>query len=108
MNLSSQTFWIALGFAGQALFSARFLIQWIASERAQKSVVPRLFWYFSIAGGATLLAYAVWRQDPVFIVGQAFGLIVYVRNILLIRRERDGNSQEDKLRDTGPPDAPQA
>jgi len=55
MNLSAQTFWIAIGFAGQALFSARFLIQWIASERARKSVVPKLFWYFSIAGGATLL-----------------------------------------------------
>ncbi|NBQ10378.1 MAG: lipid A biosynthesis protein, partial [Betaproteobacteria bacterium] len=54
MNVSSQTFWIAIGFAGQALFSARFLIQWIASERAKKSVVPKLFWYFSLAGGATL------------------------------------------------------
>lgn len=107
MNLSSQTFWIAIGFAGQALFSARFLIQWIASERARKSVVPKLFWYFSIAGGATLFAYAVWRQDPVFMVGQGFGLIVYVRNILLIRREGDGQSQQEKARDLGPPDAPQ-
>ncbi|NBT66021.1 MAG: hypothetical protein EBT32_11700 [Betaproteobacteria bacterium] len=81
MNVSSQTFWIAIGFAGQALFSARFLIQWIASERAKKSVVPKLFWYFSLAGGATLFAYAVWREDPVFMVGQAFGLIVYIRNL---------------------------
>ena len=106
MNLSAQTFWIAIGFAGQALFSARFLIQWIASERARKSVVPKLLWYFSIAGGATLFAYAVWRQDPVFMVGQGFGLIVYIRNLLLIRRERDSQSQDEKARDLGPPDPP--
>ena len=107
MNVSAQTFWIAIGFAGQALFSARFLIQWIASERARKSVVPKLFWYFSIAGGATLFAYAVWRQDPVFMVGQGFGLIVYIRNLLLIRRERDGERQDEKARDLGPPDPSQ-
>lgn len=106
MNLSAQTIWIAVGFAGQALFSARFLIQWIASERAQRSVVPTLFWYFSIAGGATLFAYAVWREDPVFMVGQGFGLIVYVRNLLLIGRERDNQSQDEKARDLGPPDPP--
>ncbi|MBM3378477.1 MAG: hypothetical protein FJY39_01835 [Betaproteobacteria bacterium] len=88
MNLSSQAFWIAVGFLGQALFSARFLIQWIASERARRSVVPVLFWYFSLAGGATLLAYAIWREDPVFIVGQGFGLLVYLRNLILLRRER--------------------
>ena len=106
MNVSAQTFWIAIGFAGQALFSARFLIQWIASERARKSVVPKLFWYFSIAGGATLFAYAVWRQDPVFMVGQGFGLLVYIRNLLLIRRERDSQSQDEKARDLGPPYPP--
>jgi len=106
MNVSAQTFWIAIGFAGQALFSARFLIQWIASERARKSVVPKLFWYFSIAGGATLFAYAVWRQDPVFMVGQGLGLLVYIRNLLLIRRERDSQSQDEKARDLGPPDLP--
>jgi len=88
MNFSSQAFWIAVGFLGQALFSARFLIQWIASERARKSVVPVLFWYFSLAGGATLLAYAIWREDPVFIVGQGFGLLVYMRNLFLLRREQ--------------------
>jgi len=88
MNLNSHALWIALGFLGQALFSARFLIQWIASERARKSVVPVLFWYFSLAGGATLLAYAIWREDPVFIVGQGFGLLVYLRNLFLLRRER--------------------
>ena len=97
MNVSSQTFWIAIGFAGQALFSARFLIQWIASERAKKSVVPKLFWYFSLAGGATLFDYAAWREDPVFMVGQAFGLIVYIRNLWLIRHEHDAQPQEASL-----------
>jgi lipid-A-disaccharide synthase-like uncharacterized protein len=106
MNLSAQTIWIAVGFAGQALFSARFLIQWIASERAQRSVVPTLFWYFSIAGGATLFAYAVWREDPVFMVGQGFGLIVYVRNLLLIRRERDNQRLADKALDREPSKSP--
>lgn len=107
MNISAQTFWIAVGFAGQALFSARFLVQWIASERARKSVVPKLFWYFSIAGGATLFAYAAWREDPVFMFGQGFGLIVYLRNLLLIRRESDHLGQDQKLADQDPPDAPQ-
>jgi len=88
MNFSNPTFWIAVGFLGQALFSARFLIQWIASERARKSVLPLGFWYFSLAGGATLLAYAIWREDPVFIVGQGLGLFVYLRNLFLLRRER--------------------
>lgn len=79
-----QTIWLVLGFAAQALFSARFLVQWIASERQHRSVVPRLFWYFSVAGGALLLAYAIHRRDPVFIVGQGAGLIVYLRNLQLL------------------------
>lgn len=79
-----QTIWLVLGFAAQALFSARFLVQWIASERQHRSVVPRLFWYFSLAGGALLLAYAIHRRDPVFIVGQAAGLVVYLRNVQLL------------------------
>jgi lipid-A-disaccharide synthase-like uncharacterized protein len=78
--------WLGIGFLGQALFSARFLAQWVASERLQKSVVPRVFWYFSVAGGLTLLAYAVHRWDPVFIVGQAAGLVVYARNLYFIHR----------------------
>ena len=66
-------FWLAFGFIGQALFSMRFLIQWIASERARSSVVPVVFWYFSLAGGATLFVYALWRLDPVFISGRDWG-----------------------------------
>lgn len=80
--------WIAIGFFAQAMFSARFLIQWIASERAGRSVVPVAFWFFSIAGGAMLFVYALSRQDPVFIAGQGAGLLIYVRNLFLISRER--------------------
>jgi lipid-A-disaccharide synthase-like uncharacterized protein len=80
--------WLFVGFAGQILFSARFLIQWIASERVRKSIVPEAFWYFSLGGGALLLAYAIYRGDPVFIAGQAFGLIVYLRNIYFLYANR--------------------
>ena len=80
--------WIAIGLLGQAMFSARFLVQWIASERTRRSVVPLAFWYFSIAGGAILLAYAIHRLDPVFILGQSTGIFIYSRNLHLIRRER--------------------
>jgi lipid-A-disaccharide synthase-like uncharacterized protein len=83
-----KTFWLILGFIAQGLFSARFLVQWIASERAGKSVMPIVFWYLSIFGSALLLAYAIYREDPVFILGQAAGLIVYFRNLFLIRREK--------------------
>lgn len=80
--------WLVVGFMGQALFSARFLVQWVSSERRKRSVVPLAFWYFSVAGGATLLAYAVHRMDPVFIVGQFAGLFIYLRNLQLIYRQR--------------------
>ncbi|MBY0351273.1 lipid-A-disaccharide synthase N-terminal domain-containing protein [Tabrizicola sp.] len=83
--MTSETFWLMIGFLGQALFSARFLVQWIVSEVRRESIVPYVFWWFSLGGGATLLAYAIWRQDPVFITGQAFGLVVYLRNLMLIR-----------------------
>jgi lipid-A-disaccharide synthase-like uncharacterized protein len=76
--------WVALGFVAQAFFTMRFLVQWIASERARKSVVPVAFWFFSIGGGVLLLAYALYRRDPVFIAGQGFGLIVYCRNLYFI------------------------
>ncbi|MTH36063.1 hypothetical protein GL279_15785 [Paracoccus limosus] len=78
--------WIIIGFIGQFFFTSRFLVQWIASERQKRSVVPNAFWFLSIAGGATLLAYAIWRRDPVFIAGQALGLVVYLRNLMLIRQ----------------------
>lgn len=79
--------WLVVGFLGQACFASRFLVQWLVSERAGRSVVPRAFWYLSIAGGSIVLCYAIWRRDPVFIVGQSAGLLVYVRNLILLRRE---------------------
>ena len=88
MMLSSGQLWLLVGFMGQALFSARVLVQGIASEKARRSIIPNAFWFFSIAGGTTLLAYAIYRQDPVFIVGQAAGLAIYLRNIYFIMRER--------------------
>jgi lipid-A-disaccharide synthase-like uncharacterized protein len=76
--------WVVLGFVAQAFFTMRFVVQWIASERARKSVVPVAFWFFSIGGGALLLVYALYRRDPVFIAGQALGLVVYIRNLYFI------------------------
>lgn len=90
--MSTTSLWIAIGFLGQALFSARFIVQWLASEKARRSVVPTAFWYFSLAGSAVLLAYAIQRADPVFIVGQATGLAIYLRNLHLIRTERGNPS----------------
>lgn len=86
--MDSVTVWLAVGFLGQSMFAMRFLVQWLASERARRSVVPLAFWYFSIAGGAILFAYAVWRADPVFIVGQTAGVFIYSRNLYFIYRER--------------------
>ncbi len=80
--------WVLLGFFAQAMFTMRFLVQWIASERAGRSVIPVAFWIFSVAGGLTLLAYALYRRDVVFIVGQAFGVFVYLRNLYFIVRDR--------------------
>jgi len=84
--MTTEQMWLGIGLLGQAFFSGRFLVQWIASERARKSVVPLAFWYFSIGGGLTLLAYAIYRLDPVFIIGQGGGLFVYSRNLYLIFR----------------------
>ena len=80
--------WLMVGFAGQALFTMRFIVQWIQSERLRRSVVPIAFWYFSLAGGIILLAYALHRRDPVFIVGQAAGVFIYLRNLYLIMRHQ--------------------
>jgi lipid-A-disaccharide synthase-like uncharacterized protein len=77
-----------LGMLGQILFFSRFLVQWIASEKKGKSVVPLSFWYLSIGGGALLLFYALWRKDPVITLGQLVGLFVYIRNLVLIRRHK--------------------
>ncbi len=87
IDFSGANFWLIVGFVGQAMFSARFLVQWLASEKARRSVMPNAFWYFSILGGSILLSYAIWRQDPVFIVGQGAGLFIYLRNLHLLRRE---------------------
>ncbi len=80
--------WLIIGFTGQALFSMRFLIQWIKSEKEKRSTIPIAFWYFSLAGGFSLLIYAIHRRDPVFILGQATGIFIYARNLYLIFRER--------------------
>ena len=80
------TFWIALGFIGQMFFSGRFIVQWVVSERRRASVIPVAFWYFSLVGSLLLLAYSIWRKDAVFILGQASGIVIYVRNLVLIRR----------------------
>src|SRR3954447_11591275 len=88
MSMSQARLWLIIGFAGQALFTARFLVQWIASERKRDSVVPVAFWWLSLLGGLMLLSYASYRQDPVIIVGQAMGLVVYARNLMLVGKAK--------------------
>jgi lipid-A-disaccharide synthase-like uncharacterized protein len=80
--------WVILGFVAQIMFTGRFLVQWIESEKTGHSVIPLAFWFFSIAGGLLLLAYALYRRDPVFIAGQAFGVFVYLRNLQFVLRDR--------------------
>ena len=82
---SSVATWYAIGFLGQLTFGSRFFVQWIASERARRVIIPKVFWYLSLLGGAALFAYALHRRDPVFAVGQGLGLIVYTRNLVLGR-----------------------
>lgn len=79
--------WLYIGFFGQACFFSRFLVQWIVSERKGESVIPLSFWFFSLAGGLILLAYAIHRKDPVFILGQSMGSFIYLRNLMLIFRK---------------------
>lgn len=86
--------WVLLGFIAQFAFTMRFMVQWIASERARRSVVPAAFWFFSLVGGTLLLVYAIHRQDPVFIAGQALGLVIYVRNIWLILAEKNPSAKQ--------------
>ena len=80
--------WLIIGFVGQALFGARFIIQWVVSEKKRESTIPLTFWYCSIGGAVVLLAYAIHKQDPVFIVGQSMGSIIYIRNLILIDRKK--------------------
>jgi lipid-A-disaccharide synthase-like uncharacterized protein len=82
------SWWVVLGFVAQAMFFMRFAVQWIASERAGRSVVPTAFWIFSVVGGLLLLIYALQRKDPVFIAGQGLGLFIYLRNLQFILRGR--------------------
>jgi len=91
-----ETIWLAIGFIGQAIFSARFFIQWLASERQKRSVVPEAFWYLSLGGGLTLLAYAIYRLDPVFILGQGCGCFIYLRNIYFLKQEKKRSAGDER------------
>ncbi len=82
------TTWVLIGFVGQALFSLRFIVQWLSSEKRGRSYLPHAFWWFSLGGGLTLFAYALHREDPVFILGQGVGIFIYMRNLQLIFRDR--------------------
>ena len=92
--MGGESLWLAIGFAGQLVFTGRFGLQWLYSEYKKRSVIPVGFWYLSIVGSALLLAYAIYRKDPVFIVGQSFGFIVYLRNLQLIAKHREQESRE--------------
>lgn len=87
MSIHSEYVWLAIGFFGQAFFFSRFLVQWIASERAGRSVIPMAFWYLSLGGGVTLFVYALHIGDPVFILGQSCGAFIYLRNLYFRLRE---------------------
>lgn len=88
VNSTNELIWVLVGLVGQLMFTGRFLVQWLASEKARKSVMPVAFWYFSIGGGLILLAYAIYRWDPVFMLGQALGVFIYARNLWLIHSQR--------------------
>lgn len=92
---TAENIWLAVGFGAQILFSSRFLIQWLASERAGRSIIPFSFWFLSLGGGLLLLSYAIWRKDPVFILGQSTGVFIYSRNIYMIIRERKKGKKTD-------------
>jgi len=86
--LASPGLWSAVGYAGQALFTSRFLVQWAASEKKRDAVVPVAFWWLSLGGGLALFAYATYRDDHVIMLGQGMGLFVYVRNLMLVSKAR--------------------
>jgi lipid-A-disaccharide synthase-like uncharacterized protein len=102
-------FWFVFGLGAQAAFAGRFVVQWVASERRGRSYIPLPFWYLSLVGGVMLLIYAVWVRNPVFALGQAAGCFVYVRNLMLLRREKGlaalktGDSQVDGAAQATPP-----
>ena len=84
-----EIFFLIIGFLGQGLFASRFIVQWIYSEKKGESSIPIIFWYLSIFGGIGLLIYAIFRKDPVIIIGQLFGIIIYLRNLILIYRKKN-------------------
>ncbi|MDX1921006.1 MAG: lipid-A-disaccharide synthase N-terminal domain-containing protein [Candidatus Caenarcaniphilales bacterium] len=86
-------FWLAIGFIGQIVFGSRFFIQWLCSEKEGRSYIPKVFWYLSIIGSVFLLSYAIHKKDPVFIMGQVTGSVIYIRNLFLI--ESGKNKQDD-------------
>jgi lipid-A-disaccharide synthase-like uncharacterized protein len=98
-------FWVAFGLAGQILFGSRFIVQWISSERKKTSHIPVVFWYLSLSGGLVTTFYAIHRRDPVFIIGQGAGLVVYVRNLMLIYRQTPDATQPVPTQ-PAPPDRP--
>lgn len=96
-EITTTTIWIAIGFLGQGMFFMRFFVQWVASEKEGRSVIPQSFWYFSIAGSLILLAYAIWRQDPVIMLGQSTGFIIYFRNLYLISKAKKDTTATSEL-----------
>jgi lipid-A-disaccharide synthase-like uncharacterized protein len=97
MTPAVEKLWLTLGLVAQLMFGMRFIVQWLASERARQSIVPETFWYFSVMGGALLFAYAIYRLDPVFMLGQGMGLLIYGRNIQMIWRTRQSAATEAAL-----------
>lgn len=93
MGWNDSIYWLALGLVGQAAFFSRFLVQWISSERAGRSIVPVHFWYLSLIGSSMLLIYAIHRKEPVFVLGQSVGAFVYVRNLVLLKKQGDRLSE---------------
>ena len=98
---TTEMMWLALGLVAQLLFASRFIVQWLASERARRSIVPETFWYFSVGGGVLLFAYAIYRLDPVFMLGQGTGLLIYARNIQMIWRTKAEVTSAAARNDTG-------
>lgn len=88
---SIEYLWLIIGLGGQLLFSARFLVQWLISEKKKRSTIPIAFWYLSILGGLALLCYSIHKKDPVFILGQSTGIFIYLRNLHLVYQERKIN-----------------
>lgn len=93
MLVDNAFFWITIGFLGQFIFFLRFLVQWIASEKKGESIIPVAFWYLSIVGAVIILIYAIYRKDPVFIVGQGAAIIIYIRNLVLISKKNTLNQK---------------